>query len=103
MYISTCLAFEDLELILSNINECIGVNLKNKNKLQISLTLKPMQCKILGEALLNFVGQMKVNKEVSNFTGTMDVLFELEAKRKEGETLCQLQNLVEKKQALISA
>ncbi len=103
MYISTCLAFEDLELNLSNINECIGVNLKNQNKLQISLTLKPMQCKILGEALLNFVGQMKVNKEVSSFTGTMDVLFELEAKMKEKEKLCQLQNLVENKQALISA
>ena len=103
MYISTCLAFEDLELILSNVNECIGVKLQNKNNLQISMTLQPMQCKILGESLLNFVGQMIVNKEISNFTGAMDVSFELKSKTKEDECLCQLQNSVENRQALKSA
>lgn len=93
MYISTCLAFENLELILSNVNECIGVKLQNKNNLQISVTLQPMQCKILGEAILNFVGQMKVYKESSIFTGSMDVSFELKQETKEEEKSCLLQNL----------
>lgn len=93
MYISTCLAFENLELILSNVNECIGVNLQNENNLQICMTLQPMQCKILGEALLNFVGQMKVNKDASIFSGSMDVAFELKQEIKEKEKSCQLQSL----------
>jgi len=88
MYISTCFAFENLELILSNVNDCIGVNLQNKNNLQICMTLQPMQCKILAEALQNFVGQMKVYKEASIFTGSMDVSFELKQETKVKENIC---------------
>lgn len=93
MYITTCFAFENLELILSSVNECIGVNLQNENNLQIRMTLQPMQCKILGEALLNFVGQMKVNLDASIFTGSMDVSFEVKQETKEKEKTYQLQSL----------
>ena len=50
-----------------------------------------MQCRILGEALLNIVGQIPVGQLKGEFAGSMQVEFNLE--KEQEEVACQLQGL----------
>jgi hypothetical protein len=91
MYITTCFAYNELKLVLRSVQESIAVQLKSDKNVDITVTLQPIQCKILGEALLNAAGSRQVGKINGKFAGSMQVDFDLETEQEEVQ--CQLQDL----------
>jgi len=91
MHIITCFSYEDLKLVLSMGEESITIQLNNDKDINIAVTLQPMQCRILGEALFNVSGRIPVRQLKGEFVGSMQVEFDLE--REKEEVPCQLQDL----------
>lgn len=87
MDIMTCFAYDEVQLILRNVQGNIAVKLKNDNNMELTMILQPMQCKILGEALFSAAGIIPVNNTCGTMAGSLQVKFELE--KDEEELLCQ--------------
>lgn len=91
MYVTTCLSYDEVTLVLIRAQESIAVQLKSDKNINITVTLQPMQCKIIGEALINAAGQMPVYKVKDNVVGSVQVEFNLENEQ-EGEP-CRQESL----------
>ena len=105
MYISACLAYDDVKGRISPLRDSLAIQLVGKRESEISLTLHPMQCKVLGEALLNAANQFPIEPLCdleSGITGSLEVEFMLEKEEKQdqrsheeqkGELACRPENL----------
>lgn len=91
MYISACLAYDDLNLDVSHLEDAITIRLENESRVELSFSLHPMQCKVLGEALLNAVATMRVNHKSGYLAGSMEVNTHIHYDKE--EEVCQQPNL----------
>ena len=97
MYISACLTYDDVKGRISPLRDSLAIRLVGTRESEISLTLHPMQCKVLGEALLNAANQFPIEPLCdleSGITGSLEVEFMLEKEEaQKGELACRPENL----------
>jgi hypothetical protein len=91
MRISVCFSYDEVTVRLSRIEESLAVELKTDKGVNLTLTLQPMQGKILGEAILRAAGNMPVGQIKGEFAGSMQVEYDLANEQE--ELPCQLQDL----------
>jgi hypothetical protein len=83
MYITACFSYDEVKLDLRNVKDSIAIQLTNGKRIGISLILQPMQCKILGEALLNAAGDIPVHQAGGSSAGSMQVDFDIQTEQEE--------------------
>jgi hypothetical protein len=101
MFISECLAYENIEAEIESAKETVHIGLKMESHVHISFSLSYLQAKVLGEELLNCTASMKLEDLAKiNLTGDMNVNRPLEQvviDNKEsigqGEEICQQNTL----------
>ncbi|MCR5176892.1 MAG: hypothetical protein K6C05_08580 [Anaerovibrio sp.] len=70
------MAFDDIKTLL-RIDDCLYLFMKTKNS-EFEVTLNPAQARLLGEALINAVGKISIDKiRDAEFYGDMQIEHEL--------------------------
>ena len=96
MLITNCLAYEDIKVKLSTVNDSFNLSI-DANKIEISLTLNYLQLKTLGESLISMANTANAS-ELDNaigkdFVGDIKVYYQQELEQKTTEI--NLENITE--------
>ena len=96
MLIANCLAYEDIKVKLSTVNDSFNLSI-DANKVEISLTLNYLQLKTLGESLISMANTANAS-ELDNaigkdFVGDIKVYYQQELEQKTTEI--NLENITE--------
>ena len=96
MLITNCLAYEDIKVKLSTVNDSFNLSI-DTNKVEISLTLNYLQLKTLGESLISMANTANAS-ELDNaigkdFVGDIKVYYQQELEQKTTEI--NLENITE--------
>ena len=96
MLITNCLAYEDIKVKLSTVNDSFNLSI-DANKVEISLTLNYLQLKTLGDSLLSMANAANAS-ELDNaigkdFVGDIKVYYQQELEQKTTEI--NLENITE--------
>ena len=96
MLITNCLAYEDIKVKLSTVNDSFNLSI-DANKVEISLTLNYLQLKTLGDSLISMANAAKAS-ELDNaigkdFVGDIKVYYQQELEQKTTEI--NLENITE--------
>lgn len=96
MLITNCLAYEDIKVKLSPVNDSFNLSI-DANKVEISLTLNYLQLKTLGESLISMANTANAS-ELDNaigkdFVGDIKVYYQQELEQKTTEI--NLENITE--------
>ena len=96
MLITNCLAYEDIKVKLSTVNDSFNLSI-DANKVEISLTLNYLQLKTLGESLISMANTANAS-ELDNaigkdFVGDIKVYYQQELEQKTTEI--NLENITE--------
>ena len=96
MLITNCLAYEDIKVKLSTVNDSFNLSI-DANKVEISLTLNYLQLKTLGESLISMANAANAS-ELDNaigkdFVGDIKVYYQQELEQKTTEI--NLENITE--------
>lgn len=96
MLITNCLAYEDIKVKLSTVNDSFNLSI-DANKIEISLTLNYLQLKTLGESLISMANAANAS-ELDNaigkdFVGDIKVYYQQELEQKTTEI--NLENITE--------
>ena len=96
MLITNCLAYEDIKVKLSTVNDSFNLSIDN-NKVEISLTLNYLQLKTLGDSLISMANAANAS-ELDNaigkdFVGDIKVYYQQELEQKPTEI--NLENITE--------
>ena len=96
MLITNCLAYEDIKVKLSPVNDSFNLSI-DANKVEISLTLNYLQLKTLGDSLISMANAAKAS-ELDNaigkdFVGDIKVYYQQELEQKTTEI--NLENITE--------
>lgn len=95
MLITNCLAYEDIKVKLSTVNDSFNLSI-DANKIEISLTLNYLQLKTLGDSLISMANAANAS-ELDNaigkdFVGDIKVYYQQELEQK---TEINLENITE--------
>ena len=96
MLITNCLAYEDIKVKLSTVNDSFNLSI-DANKVEISLTLNYLQLKTLGDSLISMTNAANAS-ELDNaigkdFVGDIKVYYQQELEQKTTEI--NLENITE--------
>lgn len=96
MLITNCLAYEDIKVKLSPVNDSFNLSI-DANKVEISLTLNYLQLKTLGDSLISMANTANAS-ELDNaigkdFVGDIKVYYQQELEQKTTEI--NLENITE--------
>ena len=96
MLITNCLAYEDIKVKLSTVNDSFNLSI-DANKIEISLTLNYLQLKTLGDSLISMANAANAS-ELDNaigkdFVGDIKVYYQQELEQKTTEF--NLENITE--------
>ena len=96
MLITNCLAYEDIKVKLSPVNDSFNLSI-DANKIEISLTLNYLQLKTLGDSLISMANAANAS-ELDNaigkdFVGDIKVYYQQELEQKTTEF--NLENITE--------
>ena len=96
MLITNCLAYEDIKVKLSPVNDSFNLSI-DANKVEISLTLNYLQLKTLGDSLISMANTANAS-ELDNaigkdFVGDIKVYYQQELEQKTTEF--NLENITE--------
>ena len=96
MLITNCLAYEDIKVKLSTVNDSFNLSI-DTNKVEISLTLNYLQLKTLGDSLISMANAANAS-ELDNaigkdFVGDIKVYYQQELEQKTTEI--NLENIKE--------
>ena len=96
MLITNCLAYEDIKVKLSTVNDSFNLSI-DTNKVEISLTLNYLQLKTLGDSLISMANTANAS-ELDNaigkdFVGDIKVYYQQELEQKTTEI--NLENITE--------
>ena len=96
MLITNCLAYEDIKVKLSTVNDSFNLSI-DANKIEISLTLNYLQLKTLGDSLISMANTANAS-ELDNaigkdFVGDIKVYYQQELEQKTTEI--NLENITE--------
>ena len=96
MLITNCLAYEDIKVKLSTVNDSFNLSI-DANKVEISLTLNYLQLKTLGDSLISMANAANAS-ELDNaigkdFVGDIKVYYQQELEQKTTEF--NLENITE--------
>lgn len=96
MLITNCLAYEDIKVKLSTVNDSFNLSI-DANKVEISLTLNYLQLKTLGDSLISMANTANAS-ELDNaigkdFVGDIKVYYQQELEQKTTEI--NLENITE--------
>lgn len=96
MLITNCLAYEDIKVKLSPVNDSFNLSI-DANKVEISLTLNYLQLKTLGDSLISMANAANAS-ELDNaigkdFVGDIKVYYQQELEQKTTEI--NLENITE--------
>ena len=96
MLITNCLAYEDIKVKLSPVNDSFNLSI-DANKVEISLTLNYLQLKTLGDSLISMANAANAS-ELDNaigkdFVGDIKVYYQQELEQKTTEF--NLENITE--------
>ena len=96
MLITNCLAYEDIKVKLSTVNDSFNLSI-DANKVEISLTLNYLQLKTLGDSLISMANAANAS-ELDNaigkdFVGDIKVYYQQELEQKTTEI--NLENIKE--------
>ena len=96
MLITNCLAYEDIKVKLSTVNDSFNLSI-DANKVEISLTLNYLQLKTLGDSLISMANAANAS-ELDNaigkdFVGDIKVYYQQELEQKPTEI--NLENITE--------
>ena len=96
MLITNCLAYEDIKVKLSTVNDSFNLSI-DTNKVEISLTLNYLQLKTLGDSLISMANAANAS-ELDNaigkdFVGDIKVYYQQELEQKTTEI--NLENITE--------
>ena len=96
MLITNCLAYEDIKVKLSTVNDSFNLSI-DANKIEISLTLNYLQLKTLGDSLISMANAANAS-ELDNaigkdFVGDIKVYYQQELEQKTTEI--NLENITE--------
>ena len=96
MLITNCLAYEDIKVKLSTVNDSFNLSI-DANKVEISLTLNYLQLKTLGDSLISMANAANAS-ELDNaigkdFVGDIKVYYQQELEQKTNEI--NLENITE--------
>ncbi len=96
MLITNCLAYEDIKVKLSTVNDSFNLSI-DANKVEISLTLNYLQLKTLGDSLISMANAANAS-ELDNaigkdFVGDIKVYYQQELEQKTTEI--NLENITE--------
>ena len=96
MLITNCLAYEDIKVKLSTVNDSFNLSI-DANKVEISLTLNYLQLKTLGDSLISMANAANAS-ELDNaigkdFVGDIKVYYQQELEQKRTEI--NLENITE--------
>ena len=96
MLITNCLAYEDIKVKLSPVNDSFNLSI-DANKVEISLTLNYLQLKTLGDSLISMTNAANAS-ELDNaigkdFVGDIKVYYQQELEQKTTEF--NLENITE--------
>ena len=96
MLITNCLAYEDIKVKLSPVNDSFNLSI-DANKVEISLTLNYLQLKTLGDSLISMTNAANAS-ELDNaigkdFVGDIKVYYQQELEQKTTEI--NLENITE--------
>ena len=96
MLITNCLAYEDIKVKLSTVNDSFNLSI-DANKVEISLTLNYLQLKTLGDSLISMANAANAS-ELDNaigkdFLGDIKVYYQQELEQKTTEI--NLENITE--------
>ena len=88
MLITNCLAYEDIKVKLSTVNDSFNLSI-DANKVEISLTLNYLQLKTLGDSLISMANAANAS-ELDNaigkdFVGDIKVYYQQELEQKTTE------------------
>lgn len=79
MYISGCLAYENIEAEIRSIEETVNIGIEMGSNTHINLTLSYLQAKVLAEGIMNFTANIKLEYvKDSNLTGDIKVRMPIE-------------------------
>ena len=96
MLITNCLAYEDIKVKLSTVNDSFNLSI-DANKVEISLTLNYLQLKTLGESLISMANTANAselhNAIGKDFVGDIKVHYQQELEQKTTEI--NLENITE--------
>ena len=96
MLITNCLAYEDIKVKLSPVNDSFNLSI-DANKVEISLTLNYLQLKTLGDSLISMANAANAselhNAIGKDFVGDIKVYYQQELEQKTTEI--NLENITE--------
>ena len=96
MLITNCLAYEDIKVKLSPVNDSFNLSI-DANKVEISLTLNYLQLKTLGDSLISMANTANAselhNAIGKDFVGDIKVYYQQELEQKTTEF--NLENITE--------
>ena len=96
MLITNCLAYEDIKVKLSTVNDSFNLSI-DANKVEISLTLNYLQLKTLGESLISMANTANAselhNAIGKDFVGDIKVYYQQDTEQKTTEI--NLENITE--------
>ena len=96
MLITNCLAYEDIKVKLSTVNDSFNLSI-DANKVEISLTLNYLQLKTLGDSLISMANAANAselhNAIGKDFVGDIKVYYQQELEQKTTEF--NLENITE--------
>ena len=88
MLITNCLAYEDIKVKLSTVNDSFNLSI-DANKVEISLTLNYLQLKTLGDSLISMANTANAselhNAIGKDFVGDIKVYYQQELEQKPTE------------------
>ena len=88
MLITNCLAYEDIKVKLSTVNDSFNLSI-DANKVEISLTLNYLQLKTLGDSLISMANTANAselhNAIGKDFVGDIKVYYQQELEQKTTE------------------
>ena len=96
MLITNCIAYEDIKVKLSTVNDSFNLSI-DTNKIEISLTLNYLQLKTLGDSLISMANAANAselhNAIGKDFVGDIKVYYQQELEQKTTEI--NLENITE--------
>ena len=92
MLITNCLAYEDIKVKLSPVNDSFNLSI-DANKVEISLTLNYLQLKTLGDSLISMANAANAselhNAIGKDFVGDIKVYYQQELEQKTTENITE--------------
>lgn len=101
MLISTCLAYDDVQLEMSQLQAVYLLTIRDTKNYTVSFTLNYTQAKLLAEGIGNFIGQPSVQSLLDTQAGELlggatfqyKISEDIQPEQKGEDETCQLPNL----------